>query len=71
MCVSHGKHIDKSKQRKDYVKLIIIPQILLFNDIIDLTLLPIIFLHNIATPLLGRPGKIRSLKLTPDIAVNK
>ena len=63
--------IDKSKQRKDGVKLIIIPQILLFNDIIDLTLLPIIFLYNIATPPLGRPGKIRFLDLTPDIAVNK
>ena len=60
-----------SKQRKDGVKLIIIPQILLFNDVIGLTLLPILFLYNIPTPPLGRPGKIRSLELTPDIAVNK
>ena len=71
MCVSHGKYIDKSKQRKDGVKLIIIPQILLVNDIFGLTLLPILFLYNIATPPLGRPCKIRSLELTPDIAVNK
>ena len=71
MCVSYGKYINKNKQRKDGVKLIIIPQILLFNDIIGLTLLPIIFLYNIATPPLGRPGKIQSLELIPDIAVNK
>ena len=64
-------YIYKSKQRKDGEKLIIIPQILLFNDIIGLIWLPILFLYNIAIPPLGRPGKIRFLELTSDIAVNK